>query len=277
MQFISKKQFVAAFAVVVLMSATAQHASAQTDRRDAKMAAAKGTSGANVDTDGDGVMDDKDGCPKVKGDTACMGCPNRGSVDLVKLPEFVSAPEPVAAAAPPKGKKGKGKPKAAAASYAEPTFDEQFKKSLDDILAASPGNFAAEKGAVIGKEGSGMFESSLTLPQAAKTDISAKSTPSVHQSYFAQNAAVSKEAAEATYMRLESILRDSYKDATFEERPNKRMIKMLIMKTATGEEAQLIWANTNFGSLQDKRKHDIILKVSKPISGGAATPVKAGK
>ncbi len=276
MQFISKKQFVATFAVVVLMGATAQHASAQADRRDAKMAAAKGTAGANVDSDGDGVMDDKDGCPKVKGDTACMGCPNRGSVDLVKLPEFVSAPEPVAAAAPAKGKKGKGKPKAAAA-YAEPTFDEQFKKSLDDILAAAQGNFIAEKGAVIGKEGSGMFESSLTLPQSAKTDISAKAAPSVHQSYFAQNAAVTKEAAEVTYLRLESILRDSYKDATFEERPNKRMIKQLIMKTATGEEAQLIWANTNFGSLQDKRKHDIVLKVSKPIAGGAATPVKTGK
>ena len=121
-----------------------------------------------VDSDGDGVIDDKDGCPKQKGDTTCLGCPCKPtSVSLAKFPEFVAPaekPDPNNAPAPTKGKKGKGKGRKAAA-VPEPTFDENFIKALNDLIALAPEKFVAQQGAPIGKTiPASMWEANVALP-----------------------------------------------------------------------------------------------------------------
>ncbi len=241
--------------------ALAVPASAQPNKTASKDAKADASKPA--DSDGDGVIDDKDGCPKQKGDSTCLGCPCKPtSINLVKLPDYVAPapqPDPNEAPAPKKGKKGKGKK--AAAAPPEPTFDENFVKALNEVIAAAPDKFVAQHGAEIGKTAS-MWEANIALPEQGRAIINSKTTPNPSfQAYYAENVKITKEEAEVTYDRMKNMLTEAYKDWTIEDKSNKRIAHWLILTSPTKVEIQLKMQNTPYGSKSDPNKFDIMVSV----------------
>lgn len=213
-----------------------------------------------IDSDGDGLVDDKDGCPKQKGDTTCLGCPCKPtSIPVVKLPEFVAAAEKTAAPAPKKGK-GKGKKRAEAAAP-EPTFDENFIKALNEIIALAPEKFIAQHGAEIGKGGT-TWEANVSLPEQGRAIIYAKTVPNPSfQAYFAENVKTTKEEADVTFNRLRDMLMESYKDWTMVDKSNKKIAHWLVFTSPNKVEIQLKMQNTPYGSKSDPNKFDILVSI----------------